>query len=396
MIRTLTAMLCLLPVVTAQDETEKPEAPVAQTTKSGLKYWVLRGGQRGTKPQPGDKVRVDYTGWLENGRKFDSSIGKKPFELMVGVGAVIDGWDEGLQLMNVGSKFKFHIPWQLAYGEKGRGPIPAKADLIFEVELLKVTAGDQIPKHRAANLEKQVATKSGLKYEMVKAGDGVTGGKDQMVKIKFVIWNGDGRIIMCTQASNMHIGGMCSAPALPGVPPEFNPKFFAEAVGLMSKGAVARFEVPANLCWGDRQVHPKLPPNSTTYWHMEVTKIVDLPKFVLTPEANLKKTSTGLMYEVLQEGTGKQPGPTDQVTVHYSGWTTDGKQFDSSWARDTPAEFPLDRVIPGWTEGLQLMKEGARYRFRIPGGLAYDVPGARPGTPKGTLIFTVQLIKVGK
>ena len=82
--------------------------------------------------------------------------------------------------------------------------------------------------------------------------------------------------------------------------------------------------------------------------------------------------------------------------MHYSGWTTDGKQFDSSYKRGTPTSFRLTRVIAGWTEGLQLMKPGAIYRFRIPGALAYDNIQSRPGTPKGTLIFVVELIKIGK
>ena len=401
MIRISFAVLCLLGFAAAQEpaappKPDVPKEPVEKTTASGLKYTKLKAGKAGTEPERGDKVLVHYSGWLTNGTKFDSSLDRgKPFPLMVGVGQVIPGWDEALQLMTVGSKYKFHIPWKLAYGAEGRGSIPAKADLLFEIELVKVTKGEPIPEFRAADPEKEKTTKSGIKYEVIKAGDGVAGGNDQLVKIKFVIWNSDGKMIMCTQASSIYISGMCAKPALAGVPPQFNPKFFPEAVALMSKGAVVRFEVPPALCWGEKKVHPALPANTVTVWHMEVVKMADLPKFVLTPESNLKKTESGLMYEVLKEGTGKQPTADDQVTVHYSGWTTDGKQFDSSFARDTPAVFPLKGVIPGWTEGVQLMKEGAIYRFRIPGDLAYDnIP--RPGAPKGTLIFTIELIKIGK
>ena len=107
-------------------------------------------------------------------------------------------------------------------------------------------------------------------------------------------------------------------------------------------------------------------------------------------------TSTGLQYVIEKEGTGKQPKATDNVTVHYTGRLLDGKVFDSSVSRGEPATFPLNRVIPGWTEGLQLMKEGAKYTFFIPSDLAYGAQGAgRDIPPHSTLIFEVELIKVG-
>lgn len=107
-------------------------------------------------------------------------------------------------------------------------------------------------------------------------------------------------------------------------------------------------------------------------------------------------TASGLQYVIENEGTGKQPGATDNVTVHYTGRLLDGKVFDSSVARGEPATFPLNRVIPGWTEGLQLMKEGAKYVFFIPSDLAYGAQGAgRDIPPHSTLIFEVELIKVG-
>ena len=91
------------------------------------------------------------------------------------------------------------------------------------------------------------------------------------------------------------------------------------------------------------------------------------------PPADAKKTASGLAYKVLQPGTGtRHPTATSQVTVHYSGWTTDGKMFDSSVTRGEPATFPLNGVIKGWTEGLQLMVEGEKARFWIPEDLAYQ------------------------
>ena len=106
-------------------------------------------------------------------------------------------------------------------------------------------------------------------------------------------------------------------------------------------------------------------------------------------------TSSGLQYVIEKEGTGKSPSATDNVTVHYTGRLLDGHVFDSSVSRGEPATFPLNRVIPGWTEGLQLMKEGAKYVFFIPSDLAYGAQGAgRDIPPHSTLIFEVELIKV--
>jgi len=95
---------------------------------------------------------------------------------------------------------------------------------------------------------------------------------------------------------------------------------------------------------------------------------------------------------MLQPGTGtRHPRPSDRVTVHYSGWTTDGQLFDSSVASGQPATFAVNEVITGWTEGLQLMVEGEKRRFWIPESLAYM---GQPGQPKGMLVFDVELIKI--
>ncbi|MDP2901932.1 MAG: FKBP-type peptidyl-prolyl cis-trans isomerase [Methylovulum sp.] len=111
---------------------------------------------------------------------------------------------------------------------------------------------------------------------------------------------------------------------------------------------------------------------------------------------NIVTTASGLQYEIITPGTGnKSPSATDSVTVHYKGTTLDGEEFDSSYGRGEPATFPLNRVIPGWTEGVQLMKEGAKYRFYIPSGLAYGEYGAgRSIGPNAALIFDVELLKI--
>lgn len=118
------------------------------------------------------------------------------------------------------------------------------------------------------------------------------------------------------------------------------------------------------------------------------------PADVAAAPADAKATASGLKSMVLKKGTGKKnPKATDTVTVHYSGWTTDGKLFDSSYKRNQKASFPLNRVIKGWTEGLQLMVVGEKRRFWIPAELAYG-NNPRGGRPGGLLVFDVELFEI--
>src|SRR5215470_6935821 len=123
-------------------------------------------------------------------------------------------------------------------------------------------------------------------------------------------------------------------------------------------------------------------------------KVVDLPAppDVAAPPADAEKAADGLASKLLEKGTGTvHPGPNDTVTVDYTGWTTDGKMFDSSSKHGQSATFPLANVIKGWTEGLQLMFEGEKRRFWIPVELAYQ---NKPGRPAGMLVFDVELLKI--
>jgi peptidylprolyl isomerase len=117
------------------------------------------------------------------------------------------------------------------------------------------------------------------------------------------------------------------------------------------------------------------------------------PADVAAPPADATTTASGLARKVLKPGAGNRPRATDSVEVHYSGWTTDGTLFDSSVRRGETAVFPLNQVIKGWTEGVQLMQLGEKSRFWIPARLAYgDKP--RGGAPGGMLVFDIELIAI--
>lgn len=119
-----------------------------------------------------------------------------------------------------------------------------------------------------------------------------------------------------------------------------------------------------------------------------------VPSDVAAAPKDAQVTESGLASKVLVAGKGTEhPTLESEVTVHYSGWTTDGKMFDSSVQRGEPATFPLNRVIKGWQEGVQLMVVGEKRRFWIPGALAYD-NSTRAGAPKGTLVFDVELLSI--
>ena len=201
-------------------------------------------------------------------------------------------------------------------------------------------------------------------------------------------------------------GKMFDSSVVRGQPAEFPLdhviKGWTEGLQLMVEGEKRRFWIPANLAYGDT---PRRPggPSGTLVFDVELLGMTKAPPAPAVPTdvkevpKNAKKTASGLAYRVLTKGKGKvHPTASNVVKVHYTGWTTDGKRFDSSVVRGQPAEFPLGGVIKGWTEGVQLMVEGEKTRFWIPGKMAYgDEPGP-PGRPFGMLVFDIELIEIKK
>ncbi len=121
----------------------------------------------------------------------------------------------------------------------------------------------------------------------------------------------------------------------------------------------------------------------------------NVPEFVLPSSEDCTTSDSGLKHQIVQEGAGAVPGPFETVSVHYAGWLTNGTLFDSSYSRGKPITFPLNRVIPGWGEGLQLMKVGGTSRFIISPELGYGARGAPPAIgPNETLVFQVELIDI--
>ena len=232
-------------------------------------------------------------------------------------------------------------------------------------------------------------TASGLAYKAVTKGAG--GDKPaatDTVEVHYTGWTTDGKMF----DSSVKRGRTASFP-LNGVI-----KGWTEGLQLMSVGDTYRFWIPGNLAYGDTPTRPGAPAG-TLVFDVELKHILKMPSTpadVKAAPADATKTASGLAYTVLKKGSGtKHPVPTDQVEVHYAGWTTDGNLFDSSYKRGQTAKFGLSQVIKGWTEGVQLMNEGDKFRFWIPGNLAYGDTPSRPGAPAGTLVFDVELVKIG-
>jgi FKBP-type peptidyl-prolyl cis-trans isomerase len=352
-----------------------PECKEMTKTASGLEIGFLKKGNDEAPPSREDTVEVHYTGWLLDGTKFDSSRDSGVPYRTACAGEIIMGWTEALLMMTPGARCKLVIPADLAYGAGGRPGIPPNATLVFDVELLKVV---RMPKCRPANKDAQKETKSKIKWETAKAGDGKAVPAGKGLSLRYAIWNSKGDLLDCTEKQNgQTIGGTLAALPTP---------FLAEIAANCTHGSIVRADVPKAV-W----------PNAgdDTIWELELVAVNDLPEFRDLDPAKTVTTQSGLQYEVIAVGDGASPKATDTVSAHYTGWLTDGKSFDSSHARGMPTQFPLNRVIAGWTEGLQLMKPGGKFLFRIPAALGYREQGAGESIPpNATLVFLVELEKI--
>lgn len=386
-------LLASLGTLVAQEPPTKPSAPPIPvdhdpvTTESGLRYTVLQAGRPdGEKPRLGDRVRVHYTGWLKDGTEFDSSRGSAPAEFVLG--RVIGGWNEGVALMTKGARWKLTIPPELAYGADGAPPaIPANATLMFDVELLDFVAG---PRFVTLDASKVQTTASDIRYQLLAAGEGEALTPSDRFEMRYGVWTPTGEFVL------NHLGE--SRPVRVALE-QLSMPFMKDLLGTLKAGGRCVAEVSVAAAFPDvARRPPMLGDLKECIWQFEIVRVfraMPIPEFKASDPEKLQKTASGLAYETLREGSGKAPTADDVVQVHYVGWLEDGKVFDSSYERGEEAEFPLRNVIAGWTEGLQLMKEGGMAQFVIPADIAYGADGRPPLIPGGaTLVFRIELISI--
>jgi len=373
-----------MPQVTPPLDLKTPPADAVKTP-SGLIYKKLVTNDTGTPAHRNDTVLINYSGWRQStGETFFTNKGRgQPMPLNLATTAA--GFTEAMQLMKKGEKAMLWVPPSIGY--KGQPSANAET-LVYEVEVVEIQPAPEIPEDVAAAPANAQSLKSGIKYVVLRPGTGKAPAKNyDTVTFHYTAWANDGRMFDSTE--------MRKRPA--AVPPYRQSKAMEEMLTSMVAGERVRYWLDATQMSSNGKPLPGLPTGTVCY-EVEILQIEKgtppppVPSDVAAPPAGAKKTEKGVSYVVLKRGKGgDHPKATDTVRVHYTGWTTDGRMFDSSVVKNQPAEFSLAGVIAGWTDGIQVMTVGDKVRFWIPEELAYK--GA-PGRPQGMLVFDVELLEI--
>ncbi|MCE9577527.1 MAG: FKBP-type peptidyl-prolyl cis-trans isomerase [Deltaproteobacteria bacterium] len=284
-------------------------------------------------------------------------------------------------MMKKGGRAIFWLPPEIGY--KGT-PQGTPETLTFEVELLDIKPAPPIPADVAAPPADARKTDKGVFIKTLTPGTG----KDKLryydlATISYTAWDETGRMFDSTETRGQP---RPSAPyrETPGLESALTQMVVGERARVWIPGPLNQpsLSAPAGMaCY-------EITLNSITPQHAPPPA----PKDLAAPPKDAQKTALGVFYKVIKPGTGTQhPTATDQIKVHYTEWTTDGRLVDSTVVRDKPAEFVVSAVIKGWTDGLQVMTAGEQARFWIPEELAYK---GQPGRPAGMMVFDVELIEI--
>jgi FKBP-type peptidyl-prolyl cis-trans isomerase len=342
---------------------------------SGTAYKILVEGS-GAAPGRNDTVALRGASWYPDGTLLfeartaeDTKSGP--------VWALPSAIAEVVATMKPGARAMFWGPSPLPGAEPAR---------VFDLELVSITPVAPPPADVATPPKAARAIGNGIRVERVARGKGATRpAPGDTVVVRFAGWDASGR--------NFHTDG--AAPrTLASLGRDH--RGVGDVVARMAPGEKVRAWIPA-----DRVAKLDPPIDGNALYEIELTSIVPppegtpaIPADVAAPPKKARKTASGVSYRVLQKGKGKdRPTETSTVTVHYSGWTTDGAMFDSSVVRGQPATFPLAAVIPGWREAVPTMVVGEKTRFWIPAELAYGAD-PRPGAPAGMLVFDIELLGI--
>ncbi len=362
-----------------------PPLPVATPpasavpTPSGLIFTHLTEGT-GAAPGSNDAVKIKYSAWRQDGSTFATTEpGNEPTTMYLF--STAPGFGEALQKMKVGGKAMFWLPPEIGYPGTPRGK---PETLVYAVELVDLVRAPTTPPDVGKPPRDARKEKSGITWKKIKRNAGGERPRAwDAITMSYTGWDSSGKIV---DSSEVHGKPM-------DLPLESLPAVFADSVPELAVGERARMWFPAELL-GKR---PGAPGGNLCF-EVEIVAVKKLqeppaaPRDVAAPPADALETPLGVSYQVLTAGTGTQkPAPTDQVSVHYTGWTTDGKRFDSSIPGGQPKQFKVNGVIAGWTDALALMVVGDKWRIWIPEEHAYK--GA-PQRPKGMLVFDVELLGI--
>jgi FKBP-type peptidyl-prolyl cis-trans isomerase len=361
--------------------------PPADSTKtaSGLIYKKLIVNDKGTGAKRNDTVLINYTGWRQSSGETFFSNRSRGQPMPLNLASTAPGFTEAMQLIRKGEKAVLWVPPSIGY--KGT-PQPGAETLVYEVEVIDVMPAPEIPTDLKGPPANAQTSKAGTKYLVVRPGTGKDRARSfDTVTFNYSAWDSDGRMFDSTE--------MRKRPAT--VPAYKQSATMEDMLTTMTAGQRVRFWIDADKMMAGK-VMPSMPKGVLCY-ELEIVQIDPAaaappppPPDVAKPPANTKKTAKGVFYRVLKAGPGgEKPKPTSAVKVHYTGWTTDGRMFDTSVIKGQQSEFRLDGVVAGWTDGLQTMSVGDRVRFWIPEELAYK--GA-PNKPQGMLVFDIELFEI--
>ena len=363
---------------------------IAMAQKVDIK--VLKAGS-GEPVKKRQLVQVHYTGWLADSTKFDSSRDRnEPLEFMLGSGQVIVGWDIGIEGMKLGEVRRLKIPAALAYGNNAVGPIPANADLLFEVELVSAEKSLEQDVLLKPEVLKWKSVQSGIEIFDEKTGTGTELRTGMELTFHYTGWLVNGHKF----GSSKDMGK--SAKAVLGLGRMI--KGLELGLESLKQGGVRWLRISPSMAYGPVPM-TDIPANSTLIFRIQADNVhfdeemaalmdffpnVDAIKWVEAHE--------GLKYFIEKEGRGSPVKSGEVIKAHYTGWLSDGSKFDSSRDRGEPISLQLGagRVIRGWDLGLEGMKPGEKRLLLIPPSLGYGSRGGGPIPPDATLIFAVEMM----
>jgi FKBP-type peptidyl-prolyl cis-trans isomerase len=365
------------------------KTPPADAVKlpSGLIYKKLVSNDTGDRPHRNDVVMVHFVGWRQATGETFFAPGDTAAPMPLNLSQAAPGFAEALPLLRKGEKAVLWLPPAIGYKTP---PTGTPETLVYQLEVVDITPAPATPDNVATPPANAETLKSGMRMVVVRPGTG----KDKVrpfdtVTFNYTAWDGDGRMIDTTELRKRPVEA----------PPYKQSGAIGDMLTQLTAGERGRFWVDAQkMISGGKPVGGV--SKGLLCYEVEVLQVVKAqhepplaPPDVAKPPEGTKQTAKGVFYRLLKAGgkDSKHPTSTDSVKVQYTGWTTDGRMFDSSVLRGQPATFALTAVVAGWTDGLQVMTVGDQVRFWIPEAMAYK--GA-PGKPAGMLVFDVELLQI--
>jgi peptidylprolyl isomerase len=354
---------------------EPAPGPNARTVADGIVVETLVAGS-GDPPRPNDRITLRARRWSPDGVELDAAP-EQTYEMR----RLHFGLAQAVATMRVGERARAWVP---AVTTKDAAAQP----IVVDLQLRAVQVAPPVPDDVAAPPAAAVALPNGVATVVLERGDGPRPGPADEVVVAYTAWQADGVMLETTTWDGV--------PTRTWTVNRFNAGL-AAGLGEMTAGERRRMWIPIKLTEWAYEADPDAPERICYDVELAAVHVrpppPKTPKDVRKPPATAKRTAKGVRYRFLARGKARTPRPTatSTVTVHYAGWTTDGRLFDSSISRGSPATFGLGHVIAGWTDVLQVMAPGDKLRAWIPKELAY---GDRPGMPQGMLVFDIELLEV--